>query len=424
MLVHHSGRDYNEAASEAAAEARKRMEAIIEGGRQSALMVHERVNNHVPVDRIAKGKALRFGYVAQPAFKPAVLEAKPLGDPALTGLVNDEGIPLQVAALLDGEPQAQSVEEEEGPSKLVLEIADSTKELIHSHALTQIAGKAGIPSKYLKELAESGNPILQSLALEILDTHYRGTDLDASRFLLRSVDGELRGFLSDRYRRLDNRPLLDAFIEGCRDVGAVPVDGTVSDIRVAMKAYLPFILEPVPNEVMLVGVQWGNSDFGAAAYTLSLTVLRLWCTNKAVMENSLRNVHLGARLDDSINYSERTYRLDTETNVSATRDTVRELLSPQRVNAIQAVIKGAAEKKVEWNKLSPKIIAALTKSEQELAHEMFDGSDDIVMLPPQRTIWRASNVLSWIAGRTEDADHRLDLERAAGELLDKVRKAA
>ena len=424
MLIHHGAQDYNEAASEAAVEARKRMEAIIENGRQSALAVHDRVNNHVPVDRIAKGKALRFGYAAQVAFKPAVLEAKALGDPALSGLVNDEGIPLQVAALLDDAPQAQP-EQDVGPSRLVLEIADATKEAIHSHALAQIAGKAGIPSKYLRELAESESPILQSLALEILEAHYRGTDLDANRFLLRSVDGELRGFLSDRYRRLDNRPLLDAFIEGCREAGAVPVDGVVSDTRVQMKAYLPIVFEPVPNEVMLVGVAWGNSDFGAAAHTLNLTVLRLACTNKAVMENSLRNVHLGARLDDSINYSEKTYRLDTETNVSALRDTVRELLSPQRVNAIQSVIKGAAEKKVEWNKLSPKIIAAMTKSEQELAHEMFDGSDDIVMLPPQRTIWRASNVLSWIAGRTDDADHRLDLERAAGELLDKqARKAA
>ena len=305
MLMHHDGRDYNEAASEAAKAARVKMEEIIERGKASALAVHDRINNHVPVDRMARGKALRFGYASTTAFKPAVVEAKPLGDEALNGLVNDEGIPLQVAALLDAEPAKQPEgEQEEGPSRLVLEIAENTKETIHNHALTQIAGKAGIPSKYLRELVESDNPILQSLALEILGTHYQGTDLDRNRFLLRSVDDEVRGFLSDRYRRLDNRPLLDAFIEGCQEMGAVPVDGTVSDVRLMMKAYLPMVLEPVPNEVMLIGVAWGNSDFGAAALTLSLTVLRLWCTNKAVMEDAIRNVHLGRALDETITYSE------------------------------------------------------------------------------------------------------------------------
>lgn len=428
MLVHHDGCAYNEAASEAAREARAKMEKIIEGGRVSAARVFDRVQNHVPVDRLAKGKGLRFGYAST---KELAFEAQVpafIGDPALTGQVNDEGIPLQVAALL-GEQQQQAVDaasaKDDGPSRLVLEIAEGTKEAIHSHALTQIAGRAGIPGKYLAELSTSENPILRSLALEILESHYRGTDQALDRYLLRSVDGELRGFLSDKYRRLDNRPLLEAFALACQEMGAVPVDGTASDVRVAMKAFLPYVLEPVPNEVMLIGVEWANSDFGAAALTLSLVALRLWCTNKATMQNALRNVHLGRRLDENISYSEETYRLDTQATVSAMRDTVKDLLSPNRVNALQETIKAASAVKATWHSLPKKVLDAMTKSEAELAKKLYDEEQpDIMMLPAEKTVWRASNVLSWLAGQAKDADHKLDLERAAGEVIAMAAKKA
>ena len=414
MLVHHSGSDYNEAATEAAREARKKMEQIIEGGRASAERVIDRVQNHVPVDRLAKGKGLRFGYAQASAMQQAAY----IGDPSLTGQTNDEGIPLQVAALLGEQAPATDVVSDDGPSRLVLEIAESSKEGIHSHALTQIATKAGIPSKYLAELTTSENPILRQLALEILESHYRGTDNALDRYLLRSVDGEVRGFLSDKYRRLDNRPLLEAFAVACQEMGAVPVDGTASDVRIAMKAFLPYVLEPVPNEVMLVGVEWANSDFGAGALTLSLVALRLWCTNKATMQNALRNVHLGRRLDENISYSDETYRLDTMATVSAMRDTVRDLLSPVRVNALQETVKAASAMKATWSSLPKKVLDAMTKSEAELARKLFDEEQpDIMMLPAEKTTWRASNVFSWLAGQTKDADHKLDLERAAGEVV-------
>ena len=36
------------------------------------------------------------------------------------------------------------------------------------------------------------------------------------------------------------------------------------------------------------------------------------------------------------------------------------------------------------------------------------------MLPEGKTAWRFSNALSWVAGQTNNADRKLDLQRAAG----------
>jgi hypothetical protein len=51
-------------------------------------------------------------------------------------------------------------------------------------------------------------------------------------------------------------------------------------------------------------------------------LLRIWCSNLAITQEEMRQVHLGKRLDDSVHYSQRTYELDAETTVSALRDVI------------------------------------------------------------------------------------------------------
>ena len=70
----------------------------------------------------------------------------------------------------------------------------------------------------------------------------------------------MRGWLSDRYRRLDSRPFFEALAEEAVRAGAVPVDGVVTETRVALKLVLPEILEPIPGEFLVIGGEWSNSD--------------------------------------------------------------------------------------------------------------------------------------------------------------------
>jgi len=362
MLFHHSAQDYAVAASEAATQARGIMQAKIDAGRASAGALFERIHAEVPRDSIVRAPKLGF-------------------------VPTDSGILLDFGA----DPVA-----------------------VHKHALGQMASKAGVPGAYLAELV-SGNEWQRALAANVLNEHFHKGEAD-SRYLVRALRGEARGFLSDRYRRLDSRPLLEAFAKGCQEVGAVPVDGTGSDTRVTMKAFLPIVFEPVPNEVMCLGIEWGNSDFGAARHTVRAMVWRLWCTNKATMEDSLAQVHLGRQLGEDIEFSQATYDLDTRASVSALGDVVRGVLGPKKVNALLEGIKAAHEKKVDWKILKTSLARKLLKHEVASAEAAFE-SDDVVNLPAGSNVWRASNAISWIAGRTEDADRKLELERVAGEVL-------
>jgi hypothetical protein len=363
MLVHHDSRNYNVAASEAAANARTIMEKKIAEGRASAKSLFDRIFTEIPSDAIVKSSALDF--TPNP----------------------DKGIALAYGGEARG---------------------------IHKHALGQLAGKAGVPGAYLAELV-SGDDWQRALAANVLNEHFRKGMPDA-RYLSRAVNGEVRGFLSDRFRRLDSRPLLETFATACQEVGAVPVDGTGSDTRVTLKAFLPMVFEPIPNEVMCLGIEWGNSDFGAARHTVRAMIWRLWCTNKATMEDSLTQVHLGRQLTDDIEFSSRTYELDTQASVSALNDIVKGVLGPAKVNMLLAGIKVAHEKKVDWAHAKTTLARRLLKSELQAVENAFN-SEDVHNLPAGQTAWRVSNAISWIAGSTEDTDRKLELQRIAGFVL-------
>ena len=289
---------------------------------------------------------------------------------------------------------------------------------LHKNALQQIAARASIPAAYLADLAagrdEKGKPApwKMDLASRIIAGHYSHTEA-SNRFLIRAVDGEIKGFLSDRYRRLDSRPLIDAFAAECETHKAVPVAGHVGDVRIALKAIIPQVFALV----ITLGVEWGNSDFGAARHTVRPFILRVACLNGATATNALAETHLGRQLSDDIEFSNATYELDTKTSVSAMRDVLRNILKPVNVQRAIASLEMASGQSVEWNALSRSLAKRLLKGELAEAKAAFEGNDTH-NLPEGKNMWRASNAVSWIAHSATTEERRLELQRIAGELID------
>lgn len=192
-------------------------------------------------------------------------------------------------------------------------------------AIGQLAEKAAIPTAYLRDLA-GGSAWQRKLAAHALTESYRNRS--AERVLIRSVGGTLRGVLSDRFRRLDSRPLVDALAAEAKAIGAVPIGGEATETRVALKLVMPAVIEPVPGEFLVYGGEWSNSDFGNGTHSFRAFALRVACLNGMTAENLLRQIHLGGKLSEDFEFSERTLRLDTETSVSMLRDVVRGALGP------------------------------------------------------------------------------------------------
>ena len=89
---------------------------------------------------------------------------------------------------------------EDGNKVLIMNMA-GRKYGLHRNAVGQLAEKVAVPAKYLRELSE-GAAWQRRLAAEILNQHSSWTE--RSRLLVRTVDDQVRGVLSDSYRRLNS----------------------------------------------------------------------------------------------------------------------------------------------------------------------------------------------------------------------------
>ena len=348
------------------AKGRQRIEELIAKGRNKALSVIDHVSKLQPTDRIVKVEKLSFE-------------------------LEDHVIQVTI------------------PGK------EDITETVHHNALQQASEKAGIPWKFAGMLQARGDWGIELLASNLNELLGHNKD----RALTRSVNGQMRGFLSDRYKRLDSRPLVDSFAKSCAAVGALPYEGYVTDTKVGLQAIIPRVYEPIPNEIMAYGVNFENSDFGNGALDISFFMLRLVCLNGMIGESSLRKVHLGRRLDDDLDYSKKTHELDQKTIVSAVGDMVRGQLGEGRIDKMQAFIKASFDNKLDDKKRESTMEVLkqyLNKGEVDKMMKKFN-EPDVELLPPGNNMWRMSNALSWLAGEQEDAERTLEMQRLAGKLL-------
>lgn len=370
-MIHHDSRPYEVAVSEAGKNFQQKIEEMIHASVPRVQRVIEQVENDVPQDAVVPGRMLRF----------ALREDKQLimGQDVAGGMKGIYG---------------------NGVSR------------IHDHAFDQICARANIKHlvTVMKELRARGD-WGQELVARNLNNIY--SHLNGERFLLRSVRGELRGFLSDQYRRLDSRPLLEAFVSAIKRFGARPVDGFALQTKMNVRAILPMVFEPFPGEIMAFGAQLSDSDFGDGKLTLSGFVLRMWCTNLATTEDVLSQVHLGRKLSDSVVFSQQTLELDTRAMASAIDDVAAHVLAPAAVNRYIDLVKRANDEKIGPDQIHAWTKKNLTKVESEKAVEKF-SSADVELLPPGQTRWRWSNALSWLANETEDEHRKLELQEFAG----------
>lgn len=355
--------------------AHHKLELLIEKGRATAGSVVEHVMKHQPEDRLVRSSDLSF--VAN-AGNSEVSVSFPHGSGAQT----------------------------------------QTGQSLHRNALTQMAQATELPLKFVDALQDTGASWGRELLAHNLNTIFQQR-MPRHRYLIRSLGSQVRGFLSDRYRRLDSRPIVEAFATAVQQKGAFPYAGYVTDTKIALQAIMPEVYEPIPGELVAYGLSLENSDFGNGALSVRAYLLRIWCSNLAITQEEMRQVHLGKRLDESMLYSNRTYELDARATVSALKDVIKGQLDAASLHRRMEAVRHANDQEVNPQKAKDTFRRLLQKGESEAALQAFE-SPDTYNLPAGNTNWRLSNAISWIAGQTKDSERKLDLMKIAGDVLPKA----
>lgn len=310
-----------------------------------------------------------------------------------------------------------------GQGSLMMNMPDGQFSL-HDNAIGQLADRMGVPSRYLRNLAGGGQEWQVLLAAEILNQHSDWTQ--RSRVLIRTVGQQVRGVLSDSYRRLNSVEILTAFVQEAAGQGAVISDAYMNDTKVWAETILPQpIVVPTAKNgdvVIFAGARFSTSDYGDGAVDMRAFLLNGACLNGMVRESVMKQVHLGSKLPDTLALSRETYELDTKTTVSAVRDLTAGLFSKDNLMQKAYEIQGASEIDVD----SEKEITKLTKSGLLLKQEGKEVEKILMKNDPEdgvqgaATLWKLTQAITAHA-RELSPERSRELHEISGSLLNRVK---
>lgn len=309
-----------------------------------------------------------------------------------------------------------------GENGLMMNMPDGQFSL-HANAVGQLADRMGVPQRYLRTLA-GGEEWQVLLAAQILNEHSGWTQ--RSRVLVRTVGKQVRGVLSDSYRRLNSVEILTAFVEEASNQGAVISDAYMNDTKVWAETILPQpIVVPTKNNgdvVIFAGARFSTSDYGDGAVDMRAFLLNGACLNGMVRESVMRQMNLGAKLPDSLALSQQTYELDTQTTVSAVRDLTRGLFLPENIKEKAYEIQGASEIEVDLEKEVKKLTSngSLLKAEGQEVEKLLMKNDPNDGVQGGSTLWKLTQAITAHA-RTLTPERSRELHEISGALLSRVK---
>jgi len=294
---------------------------------------------------------------------------------------------------------------------------------LHDNAISQLAGRLNVPAQYLRQLA-AGDEWQKQLASKIMNEHSLWTD--RNRVLIRSVGDEVRGVMSDRYRRLNTMDIITAFLAEVERAGGVLADGHASDTKFWFETIHPepIIIPTAKNgDVSLAfGARITSSDFGDGSLQINSFILQGVCLNGLVRESSLRQVHLGSRLPDNVQLSERTYRYDTKTMASAVTDLTKQLYDPDMAMQKAIEVQKASEMNLNINKeLKNLQRERLTKAEVKEVEEVLVQNNPDDGVQGEATLWKLVNGVTAVA-RDKEPRRMREMQEIAGKLMERVNK--
>lgn len=195
----------------------------------------------------------------------------------------------------------------------------------------QIAEYTGIPKAYYDQMRETKPALLAENVNQWL------ADKNEQR-MIRTLDGKVRAFLSDRYRTIENSDLAECVLPVLAERNLSIVSCEITDRRLYIKAFDKGIEAEIrrmgtdPAHTFLTDVVFGaicisNSEVGFGALNVAAGLYTGGCTNFAAFNDSrMRKYHVGGKALDSESIqellSDETKKLTDAALWAQTRDVV------------------------------------------------------------------------------------------------------
>lgn len=206
---------------------------------------------------------------------------------------------------------------------------------LNSWSAGQLAGYTDIPKAYFDRLALENPELIASNinhGLQRVVAQSKKTATPESR-LLRTLDGNVRGLLSSRYRILDAHDMLESVFPVIQEKGMEILSSEITERRLFIKAISPKLQSEVKKgDVVQYGLTISTSDVGAGSVRVEPLIYRLVCLNGMISSTAIRKFHVGKnQAEDDIRelLSDKTRELSDAAFWAQVRDVVIGSMKPE-----------------------------------------------------------------------------------------------
>jgi hypothetical protein len=285
---------------------------------------------------------------------------------------------------------------------------------------SQIAQYTDIPKAYFDRILRD-EPDLAARSINTLMHRHKG-----DKRLVRTLDGKVRAFVSDRYRPLDNIDLAAAILPVLVSSGAMIRSSEVTETRLYIKFSYPEVTAMVRGskrvgDIIEAGGVVSNSEVGNGALWVADFEFMLACLNGMMRESLLRKAHLGrgqkVEIEDAREFfSTGTQKLDDAALWSKVADVVRATANRDRFQKYIDGLSAATENKIESLDLTAVVevvterLALPESVSRRILRNLAEGGD--------LSQYGLSNAITATANDEMDYEVATVLERAGSKLID------
>ena len=285
------------------------------------------------------------------------------------------------------------------------------------HAHGQIADRVGIPKRYYDRMKAEAPALLA----DNVNHWFRETP---ERRMIRTLDGNARAFLSDRYHRIDNEHIADAVLPVLLEDGGhgAVVSCGVTDSKLYIQALFPRLEGEVRRgDPVRGGVIISNGEIGNGALDIRPMIYRLVCENGLISgqiaeDSRLRRNHVGRRVEIGEDYSvygDETLKADDRALALKIRDSIRALAQPQLFNRILAEMRQATQQQPIGHPIAA--VSELGKS-----YPIAQGERDSILMNLIRhgdySKWGMVNAITETANEHPSYDRAVELQALGGRV--------
>lgn len=289
----------------------------------------------------------------------------------------------------------------------------------------QLAEYVGIPKTYYDRMLASDTTLLAANVNRWLPAEQK------DRRMVRTLDGTVRAFLSDKYRPLENEDLAEAVLPVLLDMDLMIVSSEITERRLYIKAIDRKVERDVPTgrkmgdgshvffDTVSPAIIVSNSEVGLGRLSIETGVFTRICTNLAMIGTGFKKNHVGGRaeLSDDVYalLSDGTKKLTDAAVWAQVRDVCRGAFEEAKFKAVCEKLSGAAEDRIEGD--VTEVVERFGKRNQ-LGEETRKGILRHLIEGADLTRYGLHAAVTRTSQDVQDYDVATDLERLGGQVIE------